>query len=231
VKLVRNLVLTLVVVAALNFIAVTGAVGWLFSSGKLDKDKLAEIGKIVFPEPASQPAKQDDSVDPATTQPMMRFDELLSATQGRSTTQQLEFMRDAFDKQMALLSRQRTELIDLKRQIEMGRSEVSKQIAAVEAREKAVEAREKAITTQAQDKGFADALKLYKNMPSKQVKDLFIAMDDKTVVRFLQAMDARQASRVLKEFKTPVELSRAQTLLEMMRKSDATAESGTSPAN
>ena len=54
--------------------------------------------------------------------------------------------------------------------------------------------------------------------------DLFMKLDEETVVRYLQAMEPRRVSRIVKEFTSPEELSKAQSLLEKMRKNDASPE-------
>jgi hypothetical protein len=51
-----------------------------------------------------------------------------------------------------------------------------------------------------------------------------MTLDDDVVVRYLQAMEPRIAGGILKEFKTPDETSRAQSLLEKMRLANAKAE-------
>ncbi|MFT3786070.1 MAG: hypothetical protein QM770_07880 [Tepidisphaeraceae bacterium] len=230
-NLVKKLAVVVVILIAINILLIAagtvGAVAWGYSKGLLTKDKLAEYKKIAFPEPPA-PATQPSN-DP-TTQPLMKFDEILSMTAGKTAAEQLEFMRQSFDQQQALLSRQRQELLDLRRQVELARAQVIKDRADLEAKAKAVAAREKALVDQATDKGFADSLKMYNALPTKQVKDLFAKLDDATVVRYLQAMDARRASRILGEFKSPEELTRAQALLERMRKNDASPEAnGASP--
>jgi flagellar motility protein MotE (MotC chaperone) len=226
-KLLKKLGLALVLVLAINFVAVAGAGAYLFSTGALTKAKLGEITKVMYPAATSQPATQPVGVVDATTQPIMRIDEFLGATAGKTAAEQLAFMQSAFDRQMALLDRQRQELLDLRRQVELARTQFVKDKAVIESREKQIAAREEAMNAKVVDKGFNETLKLYNAMQTKQVKDIFSKLDDETVVRYLQAMDARRASRILGEFKTPEELVRAQALLERMRKKDATtANSG-----
>ena len=60
----------------------------------------------------------------------------------------------------------------------------------------------------AADQGFQDALQLYGTMKPKQVKEVFATLPDDVVVRYLRAMESRDASKVIKEFKSPAELVR-----------------------
>jgi hypothetical protein len=221
----KKLGLVALIVLALNFLAVAGGVGWLVGSGKLDKDKVREIGKVLFPAPpapATQPAK--DARDPATTQPMLRFDELLERQTGKTAAEQVAFLRETFDSMSATLDRQRRELLDLKRQVDFAQDQVSKDRTAIETRAKSLDDREQRQRTQDADEGFQKTLDVYNAMDVGQVKDLFMKLDERTVVRYLQAMEPRRASRIVKEFTTPEELSRAQSLLETMRKNDALPE-------
>jgi hypothetical protein len=79
----------------------------------------------------------------------------------------------------------------------------------------------------ADDKGFQDSLALYNTMPGKQVKTIFMSLDDATVQQYLQSMTPRSAGRIVKEFKTPEETARIERVLERMRQ----AEQDTSAAN
>jgi hypothetical protein len=76
------------------------------------------------------------------------------------------------------------------------------------------------------DKGFQDSLQLYNTMPGKQVKTIFMAMDDATMRQYLQSMQPRVAARIIKEFKSPDELTRIQKVMEAMRTSEQTAKGG-----
>jgi hypothetical protein len=221
----KKIGLVALIVLALNFLAVAGGVGWLVGAGKLDKDKARDIGKVLFPDPpapATQPAK--DARDPATTQPMLRFDELLQRQTGKTAAEQVAFLRETFDTMSASLDRQRRELFDLKRQVDFAQAQVSKDRTAIEARAKSLDDREQRQRAQDADEGFQKTLDVYNTMDIGQVKDLFMKLDEQTVVRYLQAMEPRRASRIVKEFTTPEELSKAQSLLESMRKNDALPE-------
>jgi hypothetical protein len=44
-----------------------------------------------------------------------------------------------------------------------------------------------------------------------------MTLDEKTAVSFLQAMEPSRAAKILKEFKSPEEVDRAQKFLERMR--------------
>src|SRR5437879_2805597 len=106
-----------VLVLALNFLAIAGVLGWLVQSKHLDRGKLLAIRDIVLPRPVEVPTTQPSNGDAPTTQPMMRLEELLARTAGRSASDQVEYIQHAFDAQMAQLDRRARELNDQQRQV------------------------------------------------------------------------------------------------------------------
>lgn len=219
-KLFNVLVLTL----AVNFLAIAGAVGWLHQTKRLDREKALAIREILFPrliEP-DQPARQP-AASPAT-QPILRLEELLARSAGRPATEQVQFIQHAFDTQSVQLERRERELNDLQRQVELAKQQFARDRGTIERQRSELTAREEEATRLAADKGFQDSLELYKTMPGKQVKSIFMMLDDATVVRYLQAMEPRAAARIMKEFKNPAEVTRMQTIMETMRQSSAQAK-------
>jgi hypothetical protein len=221
----KKLVHVLVVTLAMNFLALAGFVGWLHQTKRIDRDRIAAIRQILFPDaaPATQPSTEP-SADP-TTQPILRLEELLARTTGRPATEQVQFIQHSFDTQMTQLERRERELSDLQRQVEAARQQLTRDRSAITQQQAQLTAREEEAVRLAGDKGFQDSLLLYSTMSGKQVRSIFMGLDDQTVVRYLQAMQPRTATRIIKEFKTPQEVARIQTILEMMRTSSTTQPS------
>jgi multidrug efflux pump subunit AcrA (membrane-fusion protein) len=211
-KLLTVIMLTL----GLNFLALAGGVGWLFKNHKLDREKIMAIKEIVFPKPAPEVPTTEPSDEP-TTQPIMRLDELLAKATGRSASEQVEFIQHAFDAQMAILDRRQRELIDLQRQVDLSKEQMSKDRSALDEQKKALDAREQQATKLASDKGFQDSLALYNGMAPKQVKTIFMGLDDQTIKNYLEAMEPRTAAKIVKEFKSADETARIQKIMEQMR--------------
>lgn len=221
-------ILTLaIVLLALHFLAVAGAVAFLVTSGRLDKPRAAQIAELLFPPPSSQPATQPTTrVAASTTRPLLRLEELLAKQAGRPAAEQVDFIRNAFDEQYAQLDRRTRELEDLQRQIEAARDQLARDRAGHEARQRTLDSRESERARLERDEGFQAELQLYQQMPTAQVKRVFLGLDDETVARYLQAMQPRTASRILREFKTPEEVARLQTILDRIRKSPSTEGAG-----
>ena len=232
----KRIGLLTLIVLALNFVAIAAGLGYLVGTGKLDQEKAKQVAKVVFPDPpapASQPALETQSA--ATTQPLLRFDELLARQTGKTAAEQVAFLRATFDSMSAQLDRQRREVLDLKRQVDLAQAQATRDRVALDARTKALDDRANTQRTLENDAGFKMSLEVYEAMDVKQIKEIFLQLDEETVVRYLQAMEPRRVSRIVKEFTTPEELSKAQSLLEKMRKNDASQEaasaSSKSPAS
>lgn len=220
--MIGRLTTAIVIVLALNFLLVAGGVGYLAGTGKLDRDKIDAIREIVFPKPVEPVAVEEPK--PQETGAVVKLDELINRNSGRPVSEQVEAIRSAFDAQQARLDRQSRELIDLRRQVELAQAQLARDRTALDEREKALVQRDSELNQRAVDAGFDASLALYNGMQTRQVKEIFATLDDAVVVRYLQAMDPRRAARILKEFKTPEETRRAQTLLERMRTHAATPE-------
>lgn len=213
-KLWNVLVLTL----AMNFLFAAGGIGYLFQSGKLDKAKLTEIRKIVLA-PATQPATTDAAARPKApaTQPTMQLDELLANRVGASTGEQAEFLQHTFDAQRAQLDQRERQINNLLAQAESARQELERQRETLNSGRKDLLAKQEEATRLAGDKGFQDSLQLYSAMPARQAKQVFMTLDDQTVMQYLQAMQPRAATRIIKEFKAADELERIKRIMEQMR--------------
>jgi len=82
----------------------------------------------------------------------------------------------------------------------------------------------------ASDKGFQDMLSLYNAMPGRQVKGVFMTMDETSAARYLDAMEPRTVAKILKEFKSPEEADRIKHILEKMRCAPGSAAAATQAA-
>jgi hypothetical protein len=215
----------LVLTLAVNFLALAGGIGWLYGSGRLDRARVAKVKEVLFPPPivAAAPTTQPAAADP-TTRPTLRLEELLAKQSNLPAGQQVEFIRQTFDAQMAQLERRGRELADLKVQIDLANAKLTTDRTALDADRKRLSDQEQQARKLAQDQGFQDSLALYTSMPPRQVKSIFLTLSDEAVVRYVEAMPPRTASKVIKEFKSQDEIDRIQRILEKMRKGQPTTQ-------
>ncbi|CAN5649136.1 hypothetical protein BH09PLA1_BH09PLA1_22160 [soil metagenome] len=216
----KKLFNVLVLMLAINFIALGAGVGYLKTSGHLDRERVIAIKEILFP-PAPEAAPTTQPSEVATTQPIVRLEELLAQQTGRSAGEQVEFIQHTFDAQMAQLDRRQRELNDLQRQINLAKDQLARDRSSVDQKEKTLTTREQEATKLETDKGFQDSLALFKSMSGKQVKTIFLGLDDRAVAQYLQAMEPRAATRIIKEFKSPEETQFIQKALQRLRATDA----------
>ena len=214
-KLLNVLALTL----AANFLVLAGAVAWMCKSGRLDAQKLSAIRDIVFPPPAAPVPTTQPS--PATTQPILKLEELLANYAGRPASEQLEYIRRTFDSRMAQLERSHRELLDLQNQVDLAQKKLDQDKKKLAADTAALAAREEQSRKLATDKGFQDTMALYESLPAKQVKTIFMSLNDDTVIQYLQAMEPRTAAKITREFKSSEEADRLTKILEKMRQAQA----------
>ena len=215
----------LVLALAVNFVALLAGVGYLYQSKRLDRDRVRTIREMLFPPPAAaaDAATTQPSATGATTQPVLKLEELLAAHTGRPAAEQAQFLQRTFDSRMAELDRRQRDVEALHDLVRNAEAKLAEDRGQFEAKLAALEAREQEAARLAADKGFQDSLKLYGTMKPKQVKEVFATLPDDVVVRSLRAMESRDASKVIKEFKSPAELERLKVLMERVRSAEAAA--------
>jgi flagellar motility protein MotE (MotC chaperone) len=220
---VKKIFSILVLTLAVNFLALAGGIGYLYGTKKLDKDKVHAIRDIVFPTTA--PSDADATTQPSdggpTTRSTFGLDEVLATHAGMPAAEQVQLVHRTADFRVADLERRQSELNALHDLVKNAETKLKSEREAFEAQRKALETREQEATRLASDKGFQDALKLYGTMKPKQIKDVFVGLSDEVVVRYMRAMEPRQVSKILKEFKTPAELERVKVLMEQVRSAEA----------
>lgn len=213
----------MIMALAVNFLALAGGAGWLFQSGHLNKDRVKAIRELVFP-PATQPTTRPSEAEaPPEPTAASRLEELLAKHSGaRTAGDQADFLQHSFDAQMNQLDQRQRQLEDLQRLVAQGQTQVRTDRAQLETDRQKLTDNQQQATRLADDQGFQDSLNLYNSMPPKQVKAIFLSMDDDTTVNYLRAMTPRTAAKVLKEFKTPDEMTRVHKLMDRLRESTPT---------
>jgi len=215
-KLFNVLTLTL----SINFLAVAGFIAYLYHDGRLDRTRMTAIKDILYPPPPPE-APTTQPVTDQLAEPTMKLEELLARTAGRPAVEQLEYIRKSFDSQMAQLDRAHRELLDLNQQVEQARAKLNEERKALDEKEKKLADRDQQSQRLASDQGFQNSLSLYETLPAKQVKTIFMGLEDGIVIQYLQAMESRTAAKITREFKSTEESERLKRILERMREPQA----------
>lgn len=219
----------LMLTLAVNFLLVAGGVGYLVYDQRLNADTVADIRQLLYP-PPPPPDATSDPVPEAPAEPTLILDDLLAEYTGFSSAEKVEQVQHAFDAQLAQLERRQQELRDLQLQVDLAKRQLAADRQTLAKAEEALRLEQDEQLRLQNDQGFQDSLALYQSMRSRQVKEVFMGLDDATIIRYLQAMQPRAAARIVKEFKAPDEISRIQRILEQMRQADST-EDPTAQAN
>jgi hypothetical protein len=212
----KRLLSVIVLTLAINFLAALGGVGYLFQSGKLNKEKIGKVKEIVFA-PVAPAATTQPSSGPTTKPGELSLSALLANRNGKTAIEQVDFLRRTFDTQMLELDRKQRELADLQRQVDLANQKLAADRTALEKREKDLASREQQAQKLQDDQGFQTSLSIYNSMPPKQVKSIFMTLDEATVQQYFEAMDARTAGKIIKEFKTPDETAFIKRVQERIR--------------
>jgi flagellar motility protein MotE (MotC chaperone) len=202
---------------ALNFLALVGGGAYLLKTGHLDKDRLKAIKEIMFPPPPPAVEVATSTTQP-TTEPSLQLDELLKKAAGRTAEEQLEFLQRSFDARMVQLDLRSRQLDDQQRTVDFSTARLAEDRAALAAEKKKLADAEQQAAILASDQGFQDSLAVYTSLAAVKAKALMTSLPDDVLEKYLEAMPAKTAGKIINEFKTPEETSRIQKVLELMRK-------------
>jgi hypothetical protein len=219
----------LILLLAINFLLIAGAAVWLGRSAHMDRQKLEAIREILFPRTESPQAATRPTTKPAT-QPATRLEQLLAREAQLPATERVVQLQRSFDAQAAILDHRRQQLEDLQQQISLAQAQLLRDRETLQSHKQELLTREQKENRLKADKGFQDSLSRYEAMRPNQVKEIFMGLDDRTVMNYLQAMEPRQAAKIIKEFKTPAEMDRIGKIMEMMRQAKSATAGAQQPA-
>ncbi len=226
-RAVKKILNVITLALALNFLAVIAGSAVLVSKSHMDRQKFGKLKDVLFDTTQPSVVNLAATQPVATTAPVDRLAVLLAKASGRPANEQVNYIRQSFDGEMAELDRKHRELEDLRHQIDLARDQTRIDRSKIEQAQKELDDRQKLQDKLASDKGFQDSLELYNVMPPKQVKTIFMTLSDDTVQQYFQAMEPRSAAKIMKEFKLPEESARLQKVLEKIRQSQSGPPSGT----
>lgn len=220
-KSVWQIILLLALVHAISAI---GFVGWLAGTGRLNRQRVVDV-RDLFAKSISQAeveAKEKARQEEEKRQADLRMQRLGSAGGPvASTTGRLAEDRKRAEAILARIDLDREELKSLGRNLELSQKNVRRLYEELRIKQEAFAKMLDKKKRQIDDQSFRKTVALYNQLPSKQVKKMFIELLDSSkgeqVVTYLEAMQPRKAAGVLREFKTSAEVTRAVELTERLR--------------
>jgi flagellar motility protein MotE (MotC chaperone) len=182
----------LALLAFVNLFAIAGFVGFLFSSGRLNAERVDQIGIVLRGKfPTSQPATQ-----PAVTS--------APAEPSRS-----EIVRAAAQKEyyQLLAERHERELQDRQSLNQSIQLDVIRRLEEIEKAKADLQEERKKAAEQGQDDGFAKVLEMYSGMDPVKAKDLLRTQNKEAdAVQVLMQLDSSRTKKIVNACKTPEEM-------------------------
>ena len=221
----KSIWLVVVILLLLNTLAIAAGIGWLYSSHRLSSKRVHQLVDLFRPtlEQEEQSRKQAELAAADDSKQKEKLAWLQQASDGPATL--AEKLRQ--DQQAREIAAQKSERLsrdvsDLRQRLESDTTLLAKQRAELEARKKEIDEQAQHDEKLRNDADFQQTVTMYEKLPAKQAKQMLQAMlaanKKEQVVDYLASMQLRKATGVLKEFKTPQEITQASELLELLRR-------------
>jgi len=208
-----------------NALALAGAAGWLWSTGRLSRDRIERTREIFHLTLAQEKQDQDNADKLAEEAKAKALDvarlESVAANGAVSLSQRLNSEQRADDLATQRVERLQRDIADLRQQLVHAKDLLARQKSELEAQRKSFEERVARQNSLSRQDDFQQAVKTYEQLEPEQVKAMFqtLIKDGKVqdVIDYLAAMQMRKAAAVLKEFKSPEEIPTATDLIQRLR--------------
>jgi hypothetical protein len=199
--------------ALIHLFALCGFVGYLFSTGRLDRERIEQIAVVLRGE---FPKAEPEALTPAAEPPPIRSAEEIARSQERQRF--YEMLSDRHQREME----DRRSLI---LQIKMG---VDRELEQVEAREKRLREEQAALRQESEMEGFEKQLEFFSRTDPKQAKELLMKppMKDADVVQLFMKMEANRVSKIINACKTQAELVWIRRILNQVGQMKAETATG-----
>lgn len=208
----------------LHLLAAIGFVAWLVQDGRLDRERLVRV-KQMFATTIEQEREADEreATAQASAQTQQARDAWLASVRSGPMDFESHLAADQAQSDLAEHHRQRFEqdrrawleqMARLQERVETLQAQLSRE------REQFAQQKQRE-ADQADSDGFKKALDLYERSKPRQVKQMFMDLIDQgkldQVVTFIEAMQPRKATALLKQFKTPEEIGIATQIMQIIR--------------
>ncbi|MBN1766795.1 MAG: hypothetical protein JW860_16190 [Sedimentisphaerales bacterium] len=198
----KTFIIALMILFVVNSLALLGLMGYGAATGRFDQEKRQQYlatwrgEKLVSPPPEEQAKEEEEPTQETGTK-------ILAA--------QLE--REIINRELQLYAQQ---LRDKEFTITVARDKLQKDLLELQSRRDEFQDEVTQRNEKAREEGFQKALRNYSTMKAKYVKDDFMQMEDKDVVRYLTAMKPDVATAILERFKTPEEMAKRLRVMQLL---------------
>ncbi len=118
------------------------------------------------------------------------------------------------------IQRQIEQMNNMKYTVDLARKKLDTDLLELKQKQESFQQTVKTNNEQAQDVGFLKTVASYSSMKPKMVKNDFMNMDDKEVVRYLSVMKQDVVTKVLNQFKTDDEQAKRVRVLRMLQEKE-----------
>jgi len=194
--------------ALINLFAVVGMVGYLLASGRLNTERVDQIGKVLRGE---YPKKEEvASTQPAATQPVPQ--------QSRAEIADLQAKRELYRLVGERLENEVAQRQALNDSVQL---EVLRRLEEIEKKNQRFVEQKKEFSKQSQQEGFAQALEMYSAIEPKLAKDLLKTKEkDADVVQLLMQMDPNRRTKIVNACKSSVDRVWIRRILDQIQVKD-----------
>lgn len=188
--MIRKLYQGVAMLALINLFAVGGLVGYLFASGRLNEERVNQIGKVLRGE---FPKEQEvASTQPAATQP--------APQESRAEIADLQAKRELYRLVGERLQNEVAQRQSLNDSVQL---EVLRRLEEIEKKNQRFENEKKEFKQQSEQEGFTQVLDMYSSMDPKLAKDLLRTKEkDADVVQLLMKMDPNRRTKIVNACKS-----------------------------
>jgi flagellar motility protein MotE (MotC chaperone) len=188
--MLRKLYQAVAMIALINLFAVVGMVTFLFVSGRLNEERINQIGKVLRGEfPATQEVA---TTQPAATQPTPR--------ESRAEIADLQAKRELYRLVGERLQNEVSQRQALNDSVQL---EVLRRLEEIEKKNQRFEQEKKEFKKQNEQEGFGQALDMYSAMDPKLAKELLRTKEkDADVVQLLMKMEPNRRTKIVNACKS-----------------------------
>jgi hypothetical protein len=207
--------------AVVNLLALTIVGIWLWKSHRLDGARLADIRELLAVPVHAAQGEHTQSLREIEQQRLLEAEQMRKdrpPTDSASQIQRTILIATQEDQARRRLADERRTLLD---ELALATANVDEERAQFEREREAWDNAVRGDRTQKSDEQFMQAVRQYEQAPPKQGKRMIMELvmmgQVEQAVAYLDAMNARAAGKILKEFKTDEEIKLATELLEKLR--------------
>ena len=207
--------------AVVNLLAMGMFLGWLWQSGRLDGDRIRHIRDLLAMTIAGEQAAEDERAAEAERQQQEAAQRARRENPPLPSAEQVRQVSLVDDQTDQALRRLRDETTQLLAQLDVRGAELDQREQALESAREAWLSSIETELARRTDEQFLKTVRQYESAPPKIGKqwmmELIGAGEQEQVVAYLDAMSARAASKILREFKTDKDAALATELLDKLR--------------